>query len=369
MRVLIAGGGTGGHIFMGVALARELVRRDPATELLFVGGRRGLDARIIPQQGFKLELIDVEGLKGMSWKRLLMSLKLLPKSLWQSWRLIGRFRPDLAIGLGGYSSGPVLLAAALRGVPALIVEPNAVPGFTNRLLARFVDEAAVAFAEARQYLGGKGVETGVPVRPEFFSTARREPGEKFSLLAYGGSQGSHSINMALCGALPLLKPHRDRLAITHQTGEADFELVARAYRSAGFTADVRPFIDNMAEALAQADLVISRAGAATIAELTAAGKAAILVPFPGATDQHQRRNAQTLAARGAAIVIDQSKLSGARLAREILALMDDRERLAKMQEASARLARPNAAARIIDLALRLAGGRAQRADRRGFSVR
>ena len=356
MRVLIAAGGTGGHIYPGIAVAKELMRRDPQSAVRFVGTAKGLENRLVPQAGFELSLIESAGLVNMGLAARLRGLAVLPKSFVGARRLIKEFRPDVVVGAGGYVSGPVLLTAALMRVPTLVMESNAVPGFTNRRLARFVDAAAVSFEAALGYFGGKGVVTGNPVRREFFEVpAKRRDPERFSLLIFGGSQGARAVNEAMVAALPHLATRRDVLRITHQTGKLDCEKVRGGYEAAGWAeaADVREYIDDMMAAFGAADLIVSRAGATTSFELMAAGKAALMVPLPG--QMEQRRNAEVMQEAGAARLILQPELSGERLARELGELMDDPARVTRMEEAARALARGDAAAAAVDLMEKLAG--------------
>src|ERR1041384_2732135 len=324
MRVLIAAGGAGGRIYPALAVANEIKRRDAASIIRFVGTARGLETRLVPQAGYELSLIESAGLVNMGWRARLRGLVVLPKSFLAARRLIREFRPDVVIGAGGYVSGPVLLTAALMRVPTLIMESNAVPGFTNRRLIRFVDAAAASFEATLPYFGRKGVVTGNPVRREFFDipAKMRDPAQ-FSLLLFGGSQGARAINEAMMAALPLLETQRAVLRITHQTGRLDYERLRAAYEQAGWTehADVREYIDDMVTAFAHADLIIARAGATTSAELAAAGRAAIMIPLPGQLEQ--RRNAEVLQQSGAARMILQTDLTGARLAQEINALVKE----------------------------------------------
>lgn len=360
MRALIAAAGTGGHIYPGIAVAKEILRRDPKSAIRFVGTARGLENRLVPQAGFELSIIDSAGLKSVDALARARGLVKLPRSFWAARRIIKAFQPDIVIGAGGYVSGPVLLTAALMKLPTMIMESNALPGWTNRKLARFVDKAAVTFEASLPFFRGKGVVTGNPVRREFFEIPVRERNaSQFSLLVFGGSQGAHAINEAMVAALPDLEGQREMLRITHQTGEADFERVRAAYDAAGWNerADVRRYIDDMVASFAAADLVISRAGATTTAELIAAGKAAIMVPFPLAADDHQRRNAEALEMRGAARMILQKDLSGARLAQEIKNLVRLPDEIRKMEEASRELARGDAAAAAVDLIEELMEGR------------
>lgn len=355
LRIVIAGGGTGGHLYPGIAVAREILRRRPDAKVTFAGTARGIEARVVPKEGFELDMLRSAGLKGTSPIALARGVALLPKSAFDAWRILSRRRPHLVIGVGGYSSGPVLALAAARRMPTLLLEQNAVPGFTNRTLARFVSAAAVTFESTVRYFGRRGFVTGNPVRPEFFSEGdSAAAGGPPRVLIFGGSQGSHAINVACMAAAPLLVRGR-RLAITHQTGERDLELVRDAYRRAGLDARVEPFLFAMHREIGAADLVISRAGATTIAELTAAGRPAVLVPLPTAADDHQRRNAELLRDAGAVEVIEEKDLTGELLAARILELSASRPRLAAMAAAARRMARPQAARLIVDRALELAG--------------
>src|SRR5678815_2242986 len=352
MRVLIAAGGTGGHIYPGIAVAQEIMRRDPNSKVRFVGTARGLETRLVPQAGFELSLIDSSGLKNVRAAARIKGLLILPKSFASALAVIRGFKPDVVVGAGGYVSGPVVLMAALTRRATLVMDSNALPGWTNRMLARFVDRAAVSFDQALPFFRGKAKVTGNPVRREFFEipAKQREPG-KFSLLVFGGSQGARAINEAMMAALPTLKAVPIELRIKHQTGPADFEKVKAAYRAAGWgeRADVRSYIDNMMADFAAADLVLCRAGATTTAELIAAGKASIMVPFSFAADDHQRKNAEALEAAGAARMILQQDVSGDRLAAEIEKLVQSPQELDRMEEASRKLAHGDAAAAAVDI--------------------
>ena len=363
MRVLIAAGGTGGHIYPGIAVAQEIMRRDSNSKVQFVGTARGLETRLVPQAGFELTLIESAGLKNVSLGARMKGLVILPKSFFSTRKLLRQFQPDVVVGAGGYVSGPVVLTAALTNRPTLVMESNALPGWTNRMLARFVDRAAVSFEQALPYFRGKAKVTGNPVRREFFEipAKRREPG-KFSLLVFGGSQGARAINEAMVAALPKLKEVPGALRITHQTGVADFEKVKAAYVAAGWDegADVRSYIDNMMADFAEADLVLCRAGATTTAELMAAGKASIMVPFPHAADDHQRKNAEALQSAGASSMILQHELSGERLATEIGRLVESPEDIDRMEEASRKLAHGDAAAAAVDMIEELGHKKAQK---------
>src|SRR5207302_568030 len=307
MRVLIAAGGTGGHIYPGIGVAKEIMRRDATSVVRFVGTARGLENRLVPQAGFELSLIESVGLVNMGLMQRLRGLLVLPKSFLAAQRLIKSFAPDVVVGAGGYVSGPVVMTASLMGLPTVLMESNALPGFTNRRLARFVDAAAISFEAALPYFRGKAVVTGNPVRREFFEIRPkpRDPA-KVSLLLFGGSQGSRAINEVMIAALPHLESVRARLHVTHQTGAADFAKARDAYATAGWSkADVREYIDDMMGAFAANDLIVSRAGATTSAELMAAGKAAIMVSLPGQLEQ--TRNAEALVSAGAARMIRQEE--------------------------------------------------------------
>jgi UDP-N-acetylglucosamine--N-acetylmuramyl-(pentapeptide) pyrophosphoryl-undecaprenol N-acetylglucosamine transferase len=367
MRVLIAAGGTGGHIYPGIAVAKEIMRRHPSSVVRFVGTAHGLETRLVPNAGFELSIIESAGLKNVSLMARIRGLMLLPKSILAARRLIRVFDPDIVVGAGGYVSGPVLLAASLMGRPTMVMDSNALPGWTNRVLARRVDKAAVSFAEALPFFRGKGVLTGNPVRSEFFEIpTRRRDGAHISLLVFGGSQGARAINEAMIAALPGLGQQRELLHVTHQTGESDLEKVRSGYQAAGWQdkIDVRPYIDDMVSEFAKADLIISRAGATTSAELVAAGKAAIMVPFPLAADDHQRKNAEALQAAGAVRMILQKDLTGERLAKEINSLLAVPERIDQMELASRKLARRDAATATVDLMGDLVKNRKQKAESR-----
>jgi UDP-N-acetylglucosamine--N-acetylmuramyl-(pentapeptide) pyrophosphoryl-undecaprenol N-acetylglucosamine transferase len=346
--IVIAAGGTGGHLFPGIAVADELVRRDASTRVVFAGTPRGLESRLVPRAGYGLELLPVLPLKSVGAARMALGLLALPRALWRAAGLVRRLRPAAVLGVGGYAGGPVVLAAALLGVRTVILEPNARPGFTNRVLRPLVDRAACAYEECARSFGRKGVITGTPVRAGFAGLPSRERRLPLTLLAFGGSQGSRVLNEAMVAALPRLPP-ASALRVVHQTGAAMRDEVAEAYAAAGREAEVAAFLDDMAARVGAADLVLSRSGATTCAELTASGRAAILVPFARAADDHQRVNAQALEAAGAARMIEERDLTGESLAREIGGLAASPERIAAMETAARRLGRPDAAARVADL--------------------
>ncbi|MEW6361872.1 MAG: undecaprenyldiphospho-muramoylpentapeptide beta-N-acetylglucosaminyltransferase [Pyrinomonadaceae bacterium] len=350
MKLLIAAGGTGGHIYPGIAVAKEIMRREPDSEVLFVGTARGLETRIVPGSGFQLSLIHSAGLKGVGLRGKLSGISVLPRSFLEARQIIRQFRPHVAVGAGGYVSGPVLMMAAIMGVPTLIMDSNALPGFTNRVLSRFVDKAALTFEQAVPYFGAKAVVTGNPVRKEFFDIEPKVRGNSTHILVFGGSQGSRAINDAMIAALEPLSEKNNSITITHQTGEADLEKVSAAYGNSPFpSSDVRPFIQDIFYEFAKADLVICRAGATTCAELCAAGKASIMIPLPTAADDHQRKNAEAMQAAGAARMLLQSDLTGNSLAEVISELTASPEAISNMEMAARRLAKPDAAERTADL--------------------
>jgi len=354
LRVLMAAGGTGGHIFPALAVAEEIARRKTSSaQFQFLGTARGLESRLIERAGFPYRAIRAAGLKGIRGWRRLTNAAVLPRTFLESFGVLRVFRPDAVVGMGGYVAGPVLLEAALLHVPTVLIEPNASPGFTNRILSGIVTRAALGFEETAKYFGAKARLTGLPVRRAFFEIPPREHRAPFTILVFGGSQGSAALNRCLIESLPLMAGRAWR--IIHQTGERELSFVSDAYRGAGIAGEVRAFIDDMPSMFASADLIVCRAGASTIGELMAAGRAAVLVPFPGATDQHQLENARALERAGAARVIGQAELSPARLMAEIGELLASPERLSAMERAARRLANPNAAAEIADLVEEVTG--------------
>ena len=368
LRVVVAGGGTGGHLYPGIAVARELLRRHTNAHVTFAGTTRGLEARVLPREGFELDTIRSRGVKGKSAADRVRGLTMLPLSLVDAWHILSARRPNAVIGVGGYSSGPVVLLAALRRIPTLVLEQNAVPGLTNRLLAPFVRAAAVTFESTRRFFGDKAFVSGNPVRTEFLqeietdtrrtlrcgdASSDRADRSPLRVLVFGGSQGAHAINTAMCEAAPLLAARPPAPTIVHQTGDRDLEAVRAAYATAGLAADVQPFVYEMGRHLRAADLVVCRAGATTLAELAAAGRPSILIPLPTATDDHQWRNAEAMAASGAAEVLLQREATGEQLADRIGTLAADGERRARMALAARRLARPEAARVIVDHVLSL----------------
>ena len=365
MRLIIAGGGTGGHLFPGIAVAEEFLARDPANEVLFVGTERGIEARAVPAAGYKLELISAAGIRGKRGFSQITGVAKMFYGYAQSRKILKTFQPDLVLGVGGYASLPMVLAAGGMRVPRFIHEQNAIPGQTNRLLSRFADQIFITLQESARYFPqDKTLLTGNPLRRQILdmvgkqnspSTPPLSKGEseqsqqgKFHLFVFGGSQGAHAINMAMVEALPLLKDSPVKLEITHQTGEKDCEEVACAYRAAGIKARVVPFISDMAAEYAGADLIICRAGATTIAEVTACGKACLFIPFPHAVDDHQRRNAEALLKKEACFMFLERELSGGRLAKTIKDLAEDTETVKRTAELAFSLARLDAAQIIVN---------------------
>jgi UDP-N-acetylglucosamine--N-acetylmuramyl-(pentapeptide) pyrophosphoryl-undecaprenol N-acetylglucosamine transferase len=358
MNVVIAGGGTGGHLFPGLAVARALKARVPDARVSFAGTAGGIEARVIPSSGFDLDMIRSAGLKGKSFGAIVRGATLVPLSALDAWQLISRRRPDVVIGVGGYSSGPVVAIAAARRIPTLVLEQNAVPGLTNRLLASIVSRAALTYETSLEYFGGKGFVSGNPVRKEFLDIGDDADAgvnsARVRVLVFGGSQGAHAINVAMVEAAPRLAAAASSIDFVCQTGTRDFDMVRQAFNRSGVQGRVERFIDAMDREMKSAGLVVSRAGATTIAEITAAGRPAILIPLPTATDDHQRHNASALESAGAAEVLEQRNLTGERLAERIVSLASDHAKRRQMSAAARRLAKPRAADEIVDAALALA---------------
>jgi UDP-N-acetylglucosamine--N-acetylmuramyl-(pentapeptide) pyrophosphoryl-undecaprenol N-acetylglucosamine transferase len=335
-----------------LAIANEL-KKSYGAEVLFIGTARGIENRLVPAAGYPLQLVRVGALKNVSLMTRARTAFDLPRAVWDAGRMLNEFAPDVVIGVGGYASGPAMLAAVVKHIPTLAFEPNVVPGFANRVVARFVSGAAVHFEETAKYFRRAEV-TGVPVRQAFFEIQAKRGGVP-TVLVFGGSQGAHAINEAMIRCLPELRRQAPGIHIIHQTGERDYNDALAAYRGLGESAEVSKFIEDMPAAFARADLVVCRSGASTVAEITAAGKPAIFVPFPRAADDHQRVNAEALARVGAAVVVEESKLEGVWLAETIAALLGDPRRLQVMSEAARGSAHPNAARDIAGMAARMAG--------------
>jgi UDP-N-acetylglucosamine--N-acetylmuramyl-(pentapeptide) pyrophosphoryl-undecaprenol N-acetylglucosamine transferase len=352
MRAILAGGGTGGHVIPALAIAQQL-QKDYSADVLFIGTARGIENRLVPAAGFDLRLVQVGALNRVSLTTRLKTIFDLPRAVWDSSRILSEFRPDVVIGVGGYASGPAMLAAILRRIPTLVFEPNFVPGFANRLVAPLVSAAAVHFAETGGYFRRCEV-TGVPVREAFFQIAEQHSNHTKTLLVFGGSQGAHAINQVVMDSVPSLRWRVPGIHIVHQTGERDYNDAQAAYAKLGGSVEAHRFIDDMPSAFAQADLLICRSGASTVAEVTAAGKPAVFVPFPRAADDHQKRNAEALERAGAAVMLEESKLTSESLIDAVSELFTDPSRLEKMGDAARKLSHPNAARDIAVMAARLA---------------
>jgi UDP-N-acetylglucosamine--N-acetylmuramyl-(pentapeptide) pyrophosphoryl-undecaprenol N-acetylglucosamine transferase len=365
VRILMVAGGTGGHIFPALAVAEELrgsnrEGRQADFQIEFLGTTRSLENRLIPAAGFVLHAVHAQGLKGIGGLRRIQNFMVLPRSTLEAAEVLKRFQPQVVVGVGGYISGPVMLEAALKDIPTLLIEPNALPGFTTRALAPVARGIAVAFEETVPCFGNKARWTGCPVRPVFHTVPPKDHQPPWTLLVMGGSQGSRAVNECLRETYTRLVREYPGLRLIHQTGEKDYAAAQAAYQllnSAGTqgTVDVRAFIDDVPEAMAEADIVVSRSGAVSVAEIAAAGKAAIFVPFPQAADQHQLANARALERVGAARIIQQRNLTPARLAEEVEGLLSDPATLRSVEQRARTTARPNAATEIADWVEKLAG--------------
>jgi UDP-N-acetylglucosamine--N-acetylmuramyl-(pentapeptide) pyrophosphoryl-undecaprenol N-acetylglucosamine transferase len=356
LRVLIAGGGTGGHVIPGLAIADEL-RQHYAAEVRFLGTARGMETRLVPQAGYRLDLIHVGQLKGVSFKTRVRTVFDLPVGVVRARHIVGEFKPHIVVGVGGYASGPGMLAALLKRIPTLAFEPNAVPGLANRLVGKWVRAAAVSFPGEQRYFRNAEV-TGIPVRAEFFSLAPKPLGAPPCLLVFGGSQGARAINNVMPRIAADLLAAVPGLTIQHQAGARHAEATSAAYTASGATPDrwqVQPFLEDMPKQFEAADLVLARSGASTVAELGAAGKPSLLVPFPQAADDHQRRNAEVMVAAGGAKMLVEADLTPAALLNKLREMLSDRAGLIRMGDSARRIARPNAARRIAEIVVRLSG--------------
>jgi len=355
VKLLIAGGGTGGHVIPAIAIAKEWLSRGAEREVVLVGTERGIEMKLVPQAGLLLETLRVAGLKGKGGATLLKNLSMLGPAMIDAKRVLRKHKPIAAFGVGGYAAGPMMLATWLSRIPNIIFEPNAEPGLTNRLLARISTRIATGYEISARAWGKKAVVTGCPVRAEFFSIAPRLPEKPFRLLITGGSQGALPINRAFVDAMDLLAARKDELSIVHQTGERDYNAVRTAYARREISAEVVPFLSNMAERFAWADVIVCRAGAITAAEMAAAGRAAIFIPFGRATDSHQLRNAQEMQNAGAGRLITEAQLSPQKLTGEIFSLLEQPRLIEDMSKAARNMARPHAVREIVDLIEEAAG--------------
>lgn len=349
MKLLIAGGGTGGHVFPALAIAKEWLSRGAEREVVLVGTRRGIEMKLVPAAGFPLETIRAAGLKGKSGKTLVKNLAMLGPGIMDAFAVVNRHKPVVAFGVGGYAAGPALLATWLRRIPNVIFEPNAEPGFTNKALAHLAKRIATGYSVSAKVWGEKAMVTGNPVRAEFFAIPPSKPQKPFRLLVTGGSQGALPINRTFFEAMELLAKRKMELRIVHQTGERDYNNIYAAYARVGINAEVWPFLNDMPERFAWADIIVCRAGAITAAEVAAAGRAAIFIPFGRATDSHQLRNAQEMAKAGAGRLIPEPELTAKRLTNEIFTLLDQPGDIEALATKARSLAHPHAAREIVNL--------------------
>ena len=354
MRLLIAGGGTGGHLFSGVAVAEKLSAMDARAAVRFVGTTMGIEARVLPRLGWEVQYIRISGLKTVGWKAAILGLARIPGALWQSRKILKEFRPDVVLGVGGYASGPVVLMARFMGIRSAIIEQNSIPGLTNKILGRVVHRIFIAFEWTKQFFGAKKtVLSGNPIRAELVQkriSATENGGDTKkhpSVFVFGGSQGAVFVNRLVVDALKLLHGEGMFLSVLHQTGVRDVENTRKHYEEAGISAQCEAFIEDMASAYQNADLVIARAGATTVAELGCVGRAAILIPYPYAADNHQEFNARALAEGGAARVLCQADLTPDVLACQIRELLTDSGARKRMESAMNAFGRSDAAEIIV----------------------
>ncbi len=357
--IVITGGGTGGHVYPGIAVAKELKRQFPSTSILFIGTRTGLEAKIVPHEGFALETISIQGFKSKGIFDKVKTLCKLPYAIYRSRTFLKEFRPHIVFGTGGYVSVPVIYAAYLLHIPTLILEPNRQAGLANRLLSKSVDKIAVCFQEsAALFPREKVIFTGNPIRKEFSLIGQIPPpdrGSKHNILIIGGSRGSKSINNAVLSALDYLTEYRQQLVFTHQTGNADYASVKANYETKKFRADVLEYIDNIPQMYAKSHLIICRSGANTVAELTASRRPAILIPYPHG-DRHQEYNARALEETGAANVILQKDLSGETLAKAVMYYLQQPETYAQVWSSTPGPETSNATEQVVDGCLQLVKG-------------
>jgi UDP-N-acetylglucosamine--N-acetylmuramyl-(pentapeptide) pyrophosphoryl-undecaprenol N-acetylglucosamine transferase len=347
MKIVLAGGGTGGHVIPALAIAEEL--RKQGHDAAFVGTARGLETRLVPKAGFPLHLVNIGAFNRVSFATRLGTLARLPLSVFSAMRILRRFQAQVVIGVGGYAAAPATMAAVLLRIPVVLFEPNVVPGFANRVVARFAANAAVHFAQTGKWFRRFEV-TGVPVRPSFFTLPARRS-QPPALLVFGGSQGSHALNRMVRDSAGELLKRISNLKIVHQTGEREFEELRNFYQDGEMRVDASAFIDDMPQNFADADLIVCRSGASTVAEIAAAGKCALFVPFPAAADDHQLRNAELLEQAGAALLIPESELTVERFVKQVTALLNAPERMAAMGAKARTLAHRDAAAHVAAMAV------------------
>lgn len=365
VRALIAGGGTGGHIYAGIAIAEEMQKRWENSQILFVGARRGMESKILPQCAIDFRLIDSQGIKGKRFSEMINGISRVPGSIYNTLKIISGFKPDVAVGVGGYSSGPTIVSSWILGVPSVILEQNLYPGVTNRILAGFARYVALNFSGSEKYFPrGKTFCSGNPVRKNLALRERNESlakwnlnEELFTVLVFGGSQGARSINELMPSVCSFLRKEGEKFQIIHQTGEKDYEAVEKNYRNKGIESVVLPFIRNMSDAYGAADFIISRAGATTLSEISACGKPSMLIPFPFATNNHQEHNALFMQNEGASVMMRENEATAEKVSGEIRKIMNSREILRKMSESARRLDKPGAALDIVMCCERLIGDR------------
>lgn len=355
MRLIITGGGTGGHVFPGVAVAKEIMRRDGKNEILFVGAVNGVETRIAPKEGFKIETLKVTGMKGKGIAQKIASAARFASATLEGRGIVKRFAPDVVLGVGGYASGPVCAAAVLTGTPLALAEQNALPGMTNRWLGRFARKAFVTWAESLPWFPeGVGMVTGNPIRPEFHDVKRSRTDGRLGILVIGGSQGATSMNKAMAQAVPSLNAFGEKIRVVHQTGAKDIEAVRSAYSGAGFPWEAEVFLHDMPQRIADADIVISRSGAGAVAEICAVGRSAVYVPFPHAADDHQTKNADALVKSGAALMMPDRDFNADAVVNLVERFVRDSEGLGRMAAKAASLAKKDAARIIADELMKIA---------------
>jgi len=360
VKIMIAGGGTGGHLFPGIAIAEAFLKREGGNEILFVGTDRGLEKRVLKELGYPLETLDIEGIKGRSWKSSIRAAFKIPGSMMQAYKIIKKYSPDIVIGVGGYASGPAVLTAHFMGIKTAVAEQNALPGVTNRILSKFVDRIFLSFPDRGKWFPeAKSVVTGNPIRASFAAAPEmfeKIEGKPFQILIFGGSQGAHAINMAVLAAAAELEGSREKLKFVHQTGEKDVREIRDAYKKLNMNAEVHPFIMDMAKAYREAELIICRAGATSVAEITALGKAAIFIPFPFAIHDHQTKNAEILVHAQAAIMIPEKDLTGRHLADTIEKLIAHPALIEDMSNKSKALGNFRAAEDVAEACIKMGHG-------------
>lgn len=355
MRLIITGGGTGGHVFPGVAVAKEIMRRDGKNKILFVGAASGVETRIVPAEGFDIETLRVTGMKGKGIAKKIASTARFASAMMSARAILKRFAPDVVLGVGGYASGPVCAASVITGTPLALAEQNAMPGMTNRWLGRYARKAFVTWKESLEWFPrDAGMVTGNPIRPEFHNVKRSRADGRLGILVIGGSQGATSINKAMTQAIAELNAFAGKIRVVHQTGAKDIEAAQSAYSGAGFEWETEAFLNDMPQRLADADLVISRAGAGAVAEICAVGRSAVYIPFPHAADDHQAKNADALVKSGAAMMIPDSELNAQAVVNLVRRFVNDGKGLKEMAAKAAALAKKDAASMIADELIKIA---------------